>query len=38
MGWSWINYAELLEHQRAYDPAKFKNECLGLPTTLGDHI
>jgi hypothetical protein len=34
----WVNYQELLERQRTYDPALFKNECLGLPTTLGDHI
>jgi hypothetical protein len=34
----WLNYTELLERQRTYDPALFKNECLGLPTALGDHI
>jgi len=34
----WLNYQELLERQRTYDPALFKNECLGLPTVLGDHI
>lgn len=34
----WVNYAELLEKNRTYDPALFKNECLGMPTTLGDHI
>jgi hypothetical protein len=34
----WVNYAELLERQRVYDPALFKNECLGIPTALGDHI
>lgn len=34
----WVNYAELFERQRTYDPALFKNECLGLPTALGDHI
>lgn len=34
----WVNYAELLERQRTYDPALFKNECLGLSTQLGDHI
>lgn len=34
----WINYQELLERQRSYDPARFKNECLGLPTILGEHI
>ncbi len=34
----WVNYDELLVKQRDYDPARFKNECLGLPSTLGDHI
>jgi hypothetical protein len=34
----WVNYQELLERQRTYNPALFKNECLGLPTILGDHI
>lgn len=34
----WLNLDELRERQRTYDPALFKNECLGLPTTLGDHI
>jgi len=34
----WLNYRELLEHQQSYDPAMFRNECLGLPTYLGDHI
>jgi hypothetical protein len=34
----WINYAELLERQRTYDPARFRNECLGLPSALGDHL
>jgi hypothetical protein len=34
----WVNYQELLEKQRTYDPALFQNECLGLPTALGDHI
>jgi phage terminase large subunit GpA-like protein len=34
----WLNYADLLEHHRTYDPAHFKNECLGLPTTLGEHL
>jgi len=34
----WVNYAELLERQRNYDPARFRNECLGLPSVLGDHI
>lgn len=34
----WVQYLELLERQRIYDPVLFKNECLGLPTVLGDHI
>ena len=34
----WLNYQELLEHQQSYNPALFRNECLGLPCYLGDHI
>ena len=34
----WLNYPELLECQQSYNPAKFRNECLGLPSFLGDHI
>ena len=34
----WISHEQLLTRQRTYDPAAFRNECLGLPTTLGDHI
>ena len=34
----WLNYQELLERQQSYNPALFRNECLGLPTYLGDHI
>lgn len=34
----WLNYLELLERQQSYNPALFRNECLGLPTYLGDHI
>jgi Phage terminase large subunit (GpA) len=34
----WISHEQLPTRQRAYDPAAFRNECLGLPTTLGDHI
>jgi hypothetical protein len=34
----WLNYPELLERQDSYNPALFRNECLGLPTHLGDHI
>ena len=35
---SWVDYAELMERRRTYDPGLFKNECLGLPVLLGDHI
>lgn len=35
---SWLRYREILHKQQAYDPIKFKNECLGQPTTLGEHI
>jgi hypothetical protein len=34
----WINYRELLERRQTYDPIRFRNECLGLPSELGDHI
>jgi hypothetical protein len=34
----WVGYGEILQKQISYDPAKFRNECLGLPTMLGDHI
>ena len=34
----WLSYPELLERQQSYDPALFRNECLGLPTYLGDHL
>ncbi|MCA9087232.1 MAG: phage terminase large subunit family protein [Planctomycetaceae bacterium] len=34
----WLNYPELLERHDSYNPALFRNECLGLPTFLGDHI
>jgi hypothetical protein len=34
----WLNYDEILERQRVYELARFKNECLGLPSSLGDHV
>lgn len=34
----WLNYDEILERRQTYDLARFKNEVLGLPTTIGDHI
>ena len=34
----WLNYDEILERQRTYDPVLFKNEVIGLPTALGEHV
>jgi hypothetical protein len=34
----WLNYDEILDRQRTYDPVRFKNEVIGLPTTLGEHV
>lgn len=34
----WLNYDEILDRQRVYDLPKFKNEVLGLPTTLGENV
>ena len=34
----WISYGEIIQKQQSYDAVKFKNECLGQPTTLGDHV
>jgi hypothetical protein len=34
----WLNVDDVLSRQATYDPAVFKNECLGLPTLLGDHV
>ena len=34
----WLNFDEILLRQTTYDAARFKNECLGLPTALGNHI
>lgn len=34
----WVGYSDILQKQRTYDLAKFKNECLGLPTTIGEHV
>jgi hypothetical protein len=31
-------YHDILQKQRTYDSVKFKNECLGLSTTLGEHV
>jgi hypothetical protein len=34
----WLSFDKILEKQATYDAARFKNECLGLPTALGDHV
>ncbi len=34
----WINYEEVLGRRSTYDLARFKNEVLGLPTTIGEHV
>jgi hypothetical protein len=34
----WLNFSEIKASQSVYDLAQFKNECLGLPTTLGEHV
>ncbi len=34
----WLNYHEILDRWRTYDLAQFKNEVLGLATTLGEHV
>lgn len=34
----WLVYQELMERHRTYNPALFRNECMGLSTALGDHV
>jgi len=34
----WLGYDDILERQRTYDIGRFKNEVLGLPTTVGDCV
>jgi hypothetical protein len=34
----WLNADEILARQAAYDPVRFRNECLGLSCALGDHV
>jgi hypothetical protein len=34
----WVNHHEILTCQQTYDIAQFKNEVLGLSTTLGEHV
>ena len=34
----WLNFDDILERRRSYDPVRFRNEAMGLPTVLGDHV
>lgn len=34
----WLDFDDICERRSSYDPVRFLNEVLGLPTTLGDHI
>jgi len=34
----WLNYDEILDRLRGYDLVRFKNEVMGIPSTLGDHL
>jgi len=34
----WIDYQDILNRQQSYDGVRFRNEVLGLPTDLGDHL
>ena len=34
----WKTYDDVLECQRVYDFARFRNEVLGLPVSLGEHL
>jgi hypothetical protein len=34
----WVAYDKILESQRSYDMVSFKNEVLGLPSTIGDAV
>jgi Phage terminase large subunit (GpA) len=34
----WLSFPDLLLRQCSYNPAAFRNECLGLPTALGDLV
>jgi hypothetical protein len=33
----WLDYQDIRCRQESYDIVRFKNEVLGLPTTIGDH-
>jgi len=32
----WLNHDDILEKQRSYDPVRFRNEVMGLPTSIGE--
>lgn len=34
----WLHHPDILLRQATYDSPRFLNECLGLPTSLGDHL
>jgi hypothetical protein len=34
----WLSTDDVLTRQSLYNPVQFLNECLGLPTALGDHV
>ena len=34
----WLHFDEILDRQQSYDLPRFKNEVLGLSTTMGDHV
>ena len=34
----WVTHNDILSRMVSYDPTRFKNECLGLPTSLGEHV
>ena len=34
----WLNYDEVYDRRRVYDLAQFKNEVLGLPTAMDEHV
>jgi hypothetical protein len=36
--WHRGRYDQILERQQTYDPVRFRNEVLGLPASLGDHV
>jgi len=34
----WLDYQDIMDRQQAYNQSLFKNEVLGLPSTLGEHV